>query len=192
MAFDGVPQLAFQPPDSPVLLDDAAFAGLWRRERGRLLALATRMTGTAADAEEVVQEAFLQAWRARGRFAGQSKASTWLYRITANAALMHLRSRRRRPLELVEDIATVVVADAGPALPDPLTTCLIRERRAAVRTAVARLPARDRDLVVDILADRDDDDDHHLAIHGSAAARKSRLTRSRQRLRCDAELVAVI
>jgi RNA polymerase sigma-70 factor (ECF subfamily) len=151
------------------------------------------MTGSAADAEEVVQEAFLQAWRARARFAGQSKASTWLYRITANAALMHLRSRRRRPLDLVEDIAAVVVADDAfrPAVPDPLTTVLARERRVALRTAVDRLPARDRDLVVDVLADRDDDD-AVLAAHGSAAARKSRLTRSRQRLRCDVGLAAVI
>lgn len=191
MAFDGVRQLSFQPLDSPVLLDAAAFTGLWRRERSRLLALATRMTGSAADAEEVVQEAFLQAWRARGRFAGQSKASTWLYRITANAALMHLRGRRRRPLELVDDIAAVAVADNvwPQALPDPLTTSLAREQRTALWAAVDRLPARDRDLVKDVLADRDEDD---LDAHGSAAARKSRLTRSRQRLRCDAGLTAVI
>jgi RNA polymerase sigma-70 factor, ECF subfamily len=189
MAFDGVPLL--QALDSPALLDDAAFAGLWRRERSRLLGLATRMTGSAADAEEVVQEAFLQAWRARARFAGQSKASTWLYRITANAALMHLRSRRRRPMDLVDDIAAVAVAEDVwlPALPDPLATSLAREQRAAVWAAVDRLPARDRDLVRDVLADRDDDD---LGAHGSAAARKSRLTRSRQRLRCDAGLAAVI
>lgn len=191
MAFDGVPQLALQPSDSPVLLDEAAFSGLWRRQRGRLLALATRMTGTAADAEEVVQEAFLQAWRARARFAGQSKASTWLYRITANAALMHLRSRRRRPLELVDDIAAVVVADDAPAVPDALSLVLGRERRAALWAAVDRLPGRDRGLVADVLVERDDDDSR-LAVHGSAAARKSRLTRSRQRLRCDAGLVAVI
>ena len=191
MAFDGVPQLQLQDPDSSLLLDDAAFAGLWRRERSRLLALATRMTGSAADAEEVVQEAFLQAWRARGRFAGQSKASTWLYRITANVALMQLRSRRRRPLELVDDIAAVAVADDGwpQALPNPLMTSLAREQRAALWAAVDRLPARDRELVKDVLADRDDDD---LGVHGSAAARKSRLTRSRQRLRCDAGLAAVI
>ena len=191
MAFDGVPLLHLQGTDSSSLLDDAAFAGLWRRERSRLVALATRMTGSAADAEEVVQEAFLQAWRARGRFAGQSKASTWLYRITANAALMQLRSRRRRPLELVDDIAAVAVADNvwPQALPDPLTTSLAREQRTALWAAVDRLPARDRDLVRDVLADRDEDD---LDGHGSAAARKSRLTRSRQRLRCDAGLAAVI
>lgn len=187
MAFDGVPLLHSQAIETPELLDAAAFSGLWRRERSRLLSLATRMTGSATDAEEVVQEAFLQGWRARTRFAGQSRASTWLYRITTNAALMHLRSRRRRPLELVEDIGAVAEADAAP---DPLTSVLARERHAALRTAVDRLPTRDRGLVIDVLADRDDDDD--LAAHGSAAARKSRLTRSRQRLRCDAGLAAVI
>jgi RNA polymerase sigma-70 factor (ECF subfamily) len=169
-------------------LDAADFGRLWRSEHPKLLALASRMTGNGADAEEVVQEAFLQAWRARERFAGQSRPSTWLYRITANAALMHLRSRRRRPLEFVDDIAAVVPCDDGPAPHDPLTAALTHERRALLWSAVGRLPPRDRALVVDVLGDADES----VGEHGSATARKSRLTRSRARLRCDAALAAVI
>lgn len=195
MAFDGstlalLPSAARSTAAAPpaTRLDAADFGRLWRSEQPKLLALAGRMTGNGADAEEVVQEAFLQAWRARERFAGQSKPSTWLYRITANAALMHLRSRRRRPLELVDDIAAVVPRDDAPASLDPLTAALTLERRAMVWSAVGRLPARDRALVVDVLGDADE----LSGEHGSITARKSRLTRSRARLRCDAALAAVI
>ncbi len=57
--------------------------------------VALRMMGRAEDAEDVAQDAFLAAYRAFGRFRGESKVSTWLYRITVNAALMRLRKEKR-------------------------------------------------------------------------------------------------
>ena len=57
--------------------------------------VAYRMMGNAEDAEDVAQEAFISAYRARGRFRGDSKVTTWLYRITTNAALMRLRKEKR-------------------------------------------------------------------------------------------------
>lgn len=205
MAFDGATPLSTQQLDSTaVSLDARAFGRLWAQQRGRLLGLAARMTGNPADAEDVVQEAFLQAFRARERFAGQSQPSTWLYRIAANAALMHLRSRRRRPLELrglVGD-ADVDVTDtlyvSGADEPGPEGAALASERRRAVQGAVARLPERDRELLEALLTGRLDgvdegtDDDVTTAWLGSASARKSRLARARARLRCDDRLVAVI
>ena len=56
--------------------------------------VAYRMMGNPQDAEDVAQDAFLSAYRARDRFRGESKASTWLYRITVNAALMKLRKNK--------------------------------------------------------------------------------------------------
>lgn len=196
MAFDGqLTQTMNQTIDfNGFSLDDGAFARLWSEQRGRLLSLANRMTGNPADAEEVVQEAFLQAWRARGRFAGQSRPSTWLHRIAHNAALMHLRSRRRRPLDLVGDGLTALEARAPlPGRQEAVETesaVIAGERRQILRGAVDRLPARDRALVLSVLADRDDDVDGGRA--DSACARKSRLTRARARLRCDQQLAAVI
>lgn len=57
--------------------------------------VAYRMMGNAEDAEDVAQEAFISAYRARDRFRGDSKVTTWLYRITTNAALMRLRKEKR-------------------------------------------------------------------------------------------------
>lgn len=190
MPFDGAGPGFFQSPDKVCFsLDDGAFQALWQSQRGQLLGLATRMTGNAADAEEVVQEAFLQAWRARGRFAGQSLPSTWLHRIAHNATLMHLRSRRRRPLDLVGDaLSTLEGAAPLPGREDAVDTeaaVVAAERRQRLREAVDRLPVLDRRLVLSVLADREDDD-------SSACARKSRLTRARARLRCDVHLAAVI
>ena len=79
-----------------------AWSELFRRDREKLLALARRFV-SPADAEDVVQEAFLSTLRAREQFRGQAHPSTWLYRATVNAALMHLRARRRRPTEALED-----------------------------------------------------------------------------------------
>ena len=57
--------------------------------------VAYRMMGNPEDAEDVAQDAFVSAYRAFGRFRGDSKVTTWLYRITMNAALMKLRKGKR-------------------------------------------------------------------------------------------------
>ena len=57
--------------------------------------VALKMMGRPEDAEEVAQDALLSAYRAYGRFRGDSKITTWLYRITVNAALMRLRKEKK-------------------------------------------------------------------------------------------------
>ena len=57
--------------------------------------VAFRMMGKPEDAEDVAQDAFISAYRAFGRFRGESRVTTWLYRITTNAALMKLRKEKR-------------------------------------------------------------------------------------------------
>ena len=86
--------------------DTASFGELVRREAPRLLSVAQQLVGPEA-AEDVVQEAMINAWRGLQSFEGRSAFGTWLHRITVNAAL-HSRRRRQpaavdvEPLELLE------------------------------------------------------------------------------------------
>ena len=65
--------------------------------------LACRLTGNEEDARDVVQDAYLRAWRGIGKFRGEAQFSTWMYRITANAAATHIRKRRRHRTEPLDD-----------------------------------------------------------------------------------------
>ena len=91
-----------------VLLDDAAdpagfqskdaFLADAQRYRRELTAHCYRMTGSLHDAEDLVQETYLRAWKAYDNFEGKSSVRTWLYRIATNTSLTSLEGRKRRPL----------------------------------------------------------------------------------------------
>lgn len=81
-----------------MIADQKAFEELARTHRGELHVHCYRMLGSVLDAEDLVQETFLRAWRGRGTFAEQSTPRTWLYRIATNACLTALARRPRRLL----------------------------------------------------------------------------------------------
>src|ERR671921_2410231 len=82
-------------PAPPTTEDFPQSADQYRRE---LLAHCYRMTGSVHDAEDLVQETYLRAWRAYHGFEGRSSVRTWLYRIATNVCLTALEGRSRRPL----------------------------------------------------------------------------------------------
>jgi RNA polymerase sigma-70 factor, ECF subfamily len=82
--------------------DDPAFEDLVIRYQARVFRLARRLTNDDGDAQDALQEAFLQVYRGLSSFRGEARFSTWLYRIATNAALMQRRARRRRPAESLE------------------------------------------------------------------------------------------
>lgn len=98
--------------------DVPAFETLVERYQARVFRLACRLTGNESDAPDVMQETFLQVHRGLGAFRGESRFSTWLYRIATNAALMQRRARTRRPAESLEQFLPGFDGD-GRHAPEP-------------------------------------------------------------------------
>lgn len=124
--------------------DDEAFRDLVERHSRAVFRLAYRMTGNEQDAEDVVQESFLRAYRQLDRFEARANFGTWLYRIAANCAVDLMRARQaRHDLSHREalDADDRVFADAGPG-PERLAESAETERR--ITTAMARLTPLER------------------------------------------------
>jgi RNA polymerase sigma-70 factor (ECF subfamily) len=83
--------------------DASAFDEIVVRYQGRAYRLASRLVGAEGDAQDALQDAFLAVFRGLASFRGESRFSTWLFRIVTNAALMQRRARTRRPVESLED-----------------------------------------------------------------------------------------
>jgi RNA polymerase sigma-70 factor (ECF subfamily) len=125
--------------------DEDAFATMVREFGPRLLAVARRFVLTDEDARDVLQEAFVSAWRGMAKFAGTSRLSTWLHRIVVNAALMRLRSKRRRPEEALEPLLPAFDSDGHHAArvmawPDAEVRLAREDTRRYVRARINELP----------------------------------------------------
>jgi RNA polymerase sigma-70 factor, ECF subfamily len=127
-----------------------AFAVLFERYRNRIYRLAVRMSRNASDAEEIAQETFLQAYRGMPSFKGESRFSTWLYRIAVNEALLRRRSTKRRPLELVDPLLAHVPGQLEGARQADRADDLVCAKTTAlrVRDALDRLDESQRVVLV--------------------------------------------
>jgi RNA polymerase sigma-70 factor (ECF subfamily) len=169
--------------------DEAAFAELVRREGGRMLAVAKRILRSEDDAHDALQDAFLAAFRHLPEFAGDARLSTWLHRIAINAALMRLRSRKRRREDSIEPLLPAFEADGhfsapGPAWRADATGALeSRETATLVRACIDRLPESHRTVL--LLRDIEglDTAETAAALGLGLDAVKMRLHRARQALR---------
>lgn len=160
--------------------DRTAFDELVRVTYADTYALAYRLTGNEDDACDVLQDAYLRAFRALRRFRGDAAFSTWLYRITANCASSYLTKRGRvRQVALDED--SPFADERFEANPEAMAGDFLERTR--VNAAVMALPPRLRAVVVL----RDVYDLPHEAIAAelgiSETAAKVRLHRARRRLR---------
>ena len=110
--------------------DEGAFEELVRAYEKRVYHLALRMCGNEEDAYEVAQEAFLGAWKGLRFFRGESSFSTWLYRLTSNAAIDFLRRQRRQGADgpsLDDEDSFVEVADPSPSPHQQAETLELRQ-----------------------------------------------------------------
>ena len=116
--------------------DAAAFEELYRTHAGRLFNLVLRMAGSAQEAEDLLQEVFLQAYRKLGSFRGESSLGTWLYRLAVNLSLDHLRGRQVKMSRATDSLDAEGAEEPVAALPIVPTAI----SRIDLDRAIARLP----------------------------------------------------
>jgi RNA polymerase sigma-70 factor (ECF subfamily) len=142
------------PSDQRLLLaaaqsgDERAFRRLIEPYRHALHVHCYRMLGSTQDAEDLVQETLLRAWRALERFEPRAQFQTWLYRIATNACLDELERRPRRP-ELIDPFPDHPVGEAEAPVYDPAARYAIREgMELALVRAIQQLPGRQRPVLI--------------------------------------------
>ncbi|MFO0679987.1 MAG: sigma-70 family RNA polymerase sigma factor [Polyangiaceae bacterium] len=136
--------------------DERAFSELVRTYEGRVVGLVARMLGSQAEAEEVAQEVFIQVFKAIGAFRGDSKLSTWIYRIAINHCKnrsKYLKVRHAGEQDELEAVAErVSMAEARRAnvadVPRPDEMLAGRQVEAIVQAAIARLEPSFRECLV--------------------------------------------
>jgi len=178
---DGGPPLAQSPPITPEIV--------FREYAPRIYHIARRMLGNDADAEDVTQDVLLQVIRKLDTYRGDAQLSTWLHRVTVNAALAYRQKRTNRQRREMNEAPDQVLESApanGPVRRwsvGPDEPVLAAEQAAVIEKAIEELPVPFRDVY--ILADVEGLQNSEIAdmLGLSVPAVKSRLHRARMRMR---------
>jgi RNA polymerase sigma-70 factor (ECF subfamily) len=166
--------------------DTGAFGELMLRYQNKIYRLARRMTETDEDAEDVLQEAFIKAFKSLRGFRGRSKFSTWLYRIAVNLALMKLRRKKLDSVSLDEPVTTgegAVQRDIEDDALDPLERLIEMESLEILDEAISGLPPSYRAVFVLRHVEGLSTEETARILKITVPAVKSRLHRTRQTLR---------
>jgi RNA polymerase sigma-70 factor, ECF subfamily len=158
----------------------AAFEALVNEYGNRLYSIALRITGSPEDAEDATQDALLSAYRARATFAGSAEISTWLFRITVNAALQRVRRRHPQDYLAETDLDRPELADWSDDVPRLVEA---QELRAVLEEGIQRLPEDLRVALVLRDVEQFSTSEAAQILELSEAALKSRLHRARVLLR---------
>jgi RNA polymerase sigma-70 factor (ECF subfamily) len=163
-------------------MNDQEFAEIAEKHAGFVYNVAYRMMGNQHDAEEVAQDAFVSAYRARDRFRGDAQPTTWLYRIAVNAALMRLRKDKRRKEMTVGE-------DAQPEKPatdwtqSPVASAMNSELGEKIKAAIDDLSDDLKTAVVLRDVQGLSNEEAAATLDVSVSALKARLHRGRVALR---------
>jgi RNA polymerase sigma-70 factor (family 1) len=174
--------------------DVAAFEALVDRYQDKVYRLAFRFVRNETEAKEIVQETLLSVWRKLDGFKGESQFSSWLYRVTSNAALMRLRSQRRHPEMSTEelepgflDTRTTGSSELGPIGENwarrPDEELLSEELRRQLQDAIDALPEIYRTVFLVRDVDGFSTEETAEALGISVPTVKTRLHRARIALR---------
>ena len=168
--------------------DKSAFEELVKRHQELVFSLSFKLTGNRELANDVAQEAFIRAWKAIGKFRGDSTFGTWIYRITVNTAWT-LRKKAKKHYSLnIEDTQEPVVVDEKK---DPELVAINSDLSLVLRKALNQIPLEQR-IIVEL---KNIEGRSHKEIADyldiSVTAAKVRLHRSHQKLRNILEVIEV-
>ncbi|MDN3274460.1 RNA polymerase sigma factor [Frankia sp. RB7] len=156
--------------------DEVAFRMLVERHIDRAYAIALRIVGNAADAEDVVQDTMLKIWSHRGRWQhGRAKFSTWLYRVISNRCIDLRRKPRNENVETVPE-----VPDGQPGAVEVIER---NELNGMLELAMQRLPEQQRVAVIFSYHENMSNGEIAQVMDTTVAAVESLLKRGRQQLR---------
>ena len=164
--------------------DQTAFEMLVRRYEKRVLALSCRMCANPDDGAEAAQEAFLAAWQGLPSFRGDSGFSTWLYRLTCNACMDHLRREHRRNIHSGFSLDD---EQSRRDFPDPSPTPQERaeqhELREQIESAMQSLSPEHREVLILREMHQLSYEEIGQVLSLDAGTVKSRISRARGKLR---------
>lgn len=160
--------------------DRAAFEAFAARHQAAVFRHASCLMNRREDAEDVLQETFLSAFKAASQYRGDASARTWLLRIARNAALR--RAGERQP-DTEPDVALEAMAvRAGWGTSNPESLAILAEDRGRLQRALAALPGEEREILLLRLWEGLSGDETAALLGISLPAMKSRLHRARLRL----------
>jgi len=163
--------------------DERAFGELVSRYESKVYSLALRMVRNPEDAEDVLQDTFLRAYRGIKSFQGASTFSTWIYRITANSALMRLRKKQLPTVSIEDQDERETPINIADWTPGPVEQLMTQELQQEMDAAIGSLPPEFQQVF--ILRDVEEKSNAEVAeiLDLSVAAVKSRLHRARLKVR---------
>jgi len=163
--------------------DERAFGELVSRYESKVYSLALRMVRNPEDAEDVLQDTFLRAYRGIKSFQGASTFSTWIYRITANSALMRLRKKQLPTVSIEDQDERETPVNIADWTPGPAEQLMTQELQQEMDAAIESLPPEFQQVF--ILRDVEERSNAEVAeiLDLSVAAVKSRLHRARLKVR---------
>lgn len=172
--------------------DEAAIRAIIQKYNRRLYSVARSVVGNDADAEDVVQEAYVRAFKALQDFRGAASLSTWLTRIVVNEALQFLR--RRKTVEIAPPApyppryeTEIIPFPTTMPLPDPETTMAQHEICRLVEQAIDKLPAEFRTVLIARTIEGMSIEETSDAFGLKPETVKTRLHRARQHLKAELE-----
>lgn len=166
--------------------DQAALRELFVRHEKALFGMLLRTLGNRQDAEEAVTDVFVKVWKSASKFKGDSKFTTWLYRIATNTARDYLRSRVSRQhvkIQSIERYDGTTLDLPAPAHSNPEESAIASSEWGLVVTALSELSDDDRMLIVLYHFQELGYDEVCQATGISPENLKVRLFRARQRLK---------